>query len=60
MSTDRTGPTWISRGPAVVLERMTLDEWDDFLAGELTADDLRKKYVDSADDEQAELSRWDR
>ena len=47
-----------SRGAAADLERMTLDEWDRLLDGEISAADLRAKYLGDADRDQVQLEEW--
>lgn len=47
-----------SRGVAVILERMTLDEWDALLDGDVTAAALRHKYLDEDGREQADVTGW--
>lgn len=58
-----TGNRFAKNGVAFVLERMSLDEWDALMAGDITADDLEAKYRPGADDrddlsEQADLGEW--
>lgn len=48
-----------TRGVSRVLERMTLDEWDELRAGRVSANELRAKYLDDEPrDEQTDLSGW--
>ncbi|MDS0223809.1 hypothetical protein NDI54_20995 [Haloarcula sp. S1AR25-5A] len=34
-----------TRGAAVLLERMNVDDWERFQAGDITAGQLRRKYL---------------
>jgi hypothetical protein len=47
-----------TRGAGAVLERMTLDEWDQLVDGEISADDLRAKYLGGDDRDQMQLEEW--
>ena len=47
-----------TRGPAAILERMTLAEWDRLLDGEVSAADLREKYLGDAGTDQLQLEEW--
>lgn len=58
----KQGSRIAKRGTAAVLERMSLDEWDALMAGEISAQELEEKYRGrgAADGtrEQADLGRW--
>lgn len=60
--TKKQGSRIAKRGAAAVLERMTLDEWDALMAGEVSARELEEKYrgpdARATGDEQADLGRW--
>lgn len=50
----------VNRGAAAVLKRMTLDEWDQLVDGEISAADLRAKYLGDDGRDQVELEEWSR